>query len=119
MTYEFLHSLGIFLSYGAASFCVGCLLGVWIQKRRSHEETALLVNMWENMHRLNQDVDTLSEHLGSYDDRLEQQQRNYTWLHSEYLLIKRDVDGLDNTGDYEDDDEEITLELPVVELDTP
>ena len=71
------------------------------------------------MHRLNQDVDTLSEHLGSYDDRLEQQQRNYTWLHSEYLLIKRDVDGLYNTGDYEDDDEEITLELPVVELDTP
>ena len=57
---------------------------------------------------------------------MQQQQRNYAWLHSEFLLIKRDVDTIkrdvdglygvnndyENDGDYEDD---ITLELPALE----
>ena len=126
MTAEVLNSLVTFLSFGAACFCIGCLIGVWVQKRKSHEETELLVNMWENMHALDHDVDTMSNCVNSFESTLRQQQRNYEWLHSEFLLIKRDIDvvkrdvdglyGVNNeyedANDYEDD---ITLELPALE----
>jgi hypothetical protein len=124
MTADVLNSLVTFISFGAACFCIGCLIGVWVQKRRSHEETELLVNMWENMHALNYDVDNLGNCVDSFESCLKQQQRNYAWLHSEFLIVKQDMDGVKRDLDglygindcYEDsEDDDITLELPIFE----
>ena len=52
------------------SLCLSCIvtgimIGVWYQKKRSDEETRLLVGMWENLAKVNEDIDFL---MSFHDD---------------------------------------------------
>lgn len=114
METQLINSLAQLFSFGAAAFCLGCLFGAWIQKKRSHEETVLLINIWEKILTLSQDVETVYENSSFLAEEIDQQKRKSKIFRSEFLVIKKEVDALYNI-DHEEDD--ITLELPIIEKD--
>ena len=62
MTYAISYQTAMLLiifSICLASTAGGILIGVWYQKRKSDEETQLLVTIWERLAHLRDDVDFL------------------------------------------------------------
>ena len=105
------HEVFNLITIAASGFCLGCLLGAWVQSKRSQADAELLVGMWERLHFIldkSQDNERYCEQLNEALHAADERQRKYK---SELLLLKRDVDALYNI----DAEEEITLDIPLPE----
>ena len=72
----------------------------------------LLVNMWEHLHVLTQDLESVRHQKETIEEDIEKVSRASEISLLEIKMLKRDLDALYG---YDHDDDEITLELPEVE----
>ena len=106
-------SITSLVSLGLGSLSLGIMLGVGFQKKRSAEEAALLVTIWE---KINFVCSEASESRRKFEEvyyHLSSLAQDAEENHTRISTIEQDIESLPSNSE----DEVITQVLPKIELD--